>query len=67
MDDVAGTARDGGPMIDPVCGMTVTRDSAAAAWEHAGVTYLFCSAACMDRFRQDPERYLTMDPSERSM
>ena len=54
-------------MIDPVCGMTVTRDSAAAAWEHAGVTYLFCSAACMDRFRQDPERYLTMDPSERSM
>jgi Cu+-exporting ATPase len=54
-------------MIDPVCGMTVTRDSAAAAWEHADVTYLFCSATCMDRFRQDPDRFLAMDPSERSM
>jgi Cu+-exporting ATPase len=54
-------------MIDPVCGMTVTRDSAAAAWEYEDVTYLFCSVPCMERFREDPERFLTMDPTARSM
>ena len=30
-------------MIDPVCGMEVDEASAAAAWEHEGVTYRFCS------------------------
>jgi Cu+-exporting ATPase len=54
-------------MIDPVCGMTVERETAAAAWEHEDVTYLFCSVGCMQRFRQDPERFLAMDPSDRSM
>ncbi len=51
-------------MIDPVCGMQVEPDTAEAAWEHEGEVYYFCSAGCMDRFRQDPERYLAMDPSE---
>ena len=54
-------------LIDPVCGMTVQRETAAAAWEHEGVTYLFCSVGCMQRFREDPERFLAMDPSDRSM
>jgi len=54
-------------MIDPVCGMTVEPDTAAAAWEHDGRTYYFCSVGCMERFREDPEHFLTMDPSERSM
>ena len=30
-------------MKDPVCGMTVTPETAAAAWEHEGETYYFCS------------------------
>jgi YHS domain-containing protein len=55
------------PMVDPVCGMEVERGTAAAAWEHEGTTYLFCSVGCMERFREDPERFLTMDPSDRSM
>lgn len=54
-------------MQDPVCGMDVTQETAAAAWEHGGTAYLFCSTACMERFREDPEKYLSMDPSERSM
>ena len=54
-------------MIDPVCGMTVEEGSAAAAWEHDGTTYLFCSVGCMERFRGNPEHFLSMDPSERSM
>ena len=54
-------------MLDPVCGMEVAQDTAAAAWEYEGTTYLFCSIGCMERFREDPERYIRMDPSERSM
>jgi Cu+-exporting ATPase len=55
------------PTIDPVCGMTVTPETAAAAWEHEGRTYLFCSVGCQERFREDPEHYLALDPSERRM
>lgn len=54
-------------MIDPVCGMDVQPESAAAAWEHAGTTYFFCSVGCLERFRVDPERFLAADPSERRM
>jgi Cu+-exporting ATPase len=54
-------------MIDPVCGMTVEPDDAAAAWEHEGVTYLFCSTGCMRRFRDDPTHFLAMDDADRHM
>lgn len=54
-------------MTDPVCGMTVEEGSAAAAWEHEGTVYLFCSVVCMERFRKDPDHFITMDPSDRSM
>jgi Cu+-exporting ATPase len=54
-------------MTDPVCGMDVDQATAAAAWEHEGVTYLFCSVGCMQTFRADPAGVLARDPSERSM
>jgi Cu+-exporting ATPase len=54
-------------MIDPVCGMSVEPETAAAAWEHDGRTYYFCSVGCQERFRAEPGRYLAMDPSERRM
>jgi Cu+-exporting ATPase len=54
-------------MIDPVCGMTVTPETAAGAWEHEGETYYFCSVGCMDRFRADPVSFLTSDPASRGM
>ena len=54
-------------MIDPVCGMAVEEGSAAAAWEHEGTVYLFCSVGCMERFRENPDHFISMDPSERSM
>lgn len=54
-------------MTDPVCGMTVEPATAAAAWEHEGVAYFFCSVGCLERFKEDPERFLAMDPSERGM
>ena len=52
---------------DPVCGMNVEPDTAAAAWDHDGTAYYFCSVGCMERFRQDPERFVRLDPAERSM
>jgi Cu+-exporting ATPase len=52
---------------DPVCGMSVDPDEAEAAWDHEGVTYYFCSVGCFERFRKDPVRYLSRDPSERGM
>ncbi|HUL85569.1 MAG TPA: YHS domain-containing protein [Actinomycetota bacterium] len=54
-------------MIDPVCGMEVTPDTAAAAWEYEGTTYYFCSVGCMARFREEPGDYLDLDPGQRSM
>lgn len=54
-------------MIDPVCGMEVEVASAAAAWEHEGTTYLFCSVGCMRRFREDPAHHLALDDDERHM
>ena len=43
--------------VDPVCGMTVQPDSAAAEIRHGGQTYYFCSADCAERFARDPDRY----------
>lgn len=54
-------------MTDPVCGMTVTPETAAAAWEHDATTYYFCSVGCMERFREEPQHFLNLDPSERGM
>ena len=44
---------------DPVCGMEVDgARGGAASGTHHGVTYYFCSRACADAFRADPEDYL---------
>jgi Cu+-exporting ATPase len=43
---------------DPVCGMTVVPEKAAAKVEYAGETYYFCAPGCAKRFQQDPGKYL---------
>ena len=47
------------PTTDPVCGMTVTPGSEADRIEHEGVTHLFCSKQCAEKFRSAPQRYLS--------
>jgi Cu+-exporting ATPase len=42
---------------DPVCGMTVTKESPHKA-EHAGRPYWFCSAGCRTKFLTEPTKYL---------
>lgn len=45
-------------MKDPVCGMTVTYETAEARSEYNGQTYYFCSLGCKQQFDQDPEKYV---------
>ncbi|MHB8490648.1 MAG: permease [Solirubrobacteraceae bacterium] len=42
---------------DPVCGMTVDR-ARAISKDHAGRTYFFCSAGCLEAFEHSPEDHL---------
>ncbi len=51
-DDNADLSRD------PVCGMKVDPARPAATLEHGGRKYLFCCQNCVEKFRQDPGRYL---------
>jgi Cu+-exporting ATPase len=43
---------------DPVCGMIVAPEKAAAKVEHAGETYYFCSKRCAERFSTESEKFL---------
>ncbi|MGB9619675.1 MAG: YHS domain-containing protein [Armatimonadota bacterium] len=43
--------------VDPVCGMVVSQEHAAACSEYAGRHYCFCSQECKDEFDSDPEFY----------
>lgn len=43
---------------DPVCGMEVVPERAAARVDHGGRTWWFCSEACRQTFEQDPDRYV---------
>jgi uncharacterized protein len=44
--------------IDPVCGMTVEPESAAAKREYAGKTYYFCNPGCAKAFDLKPENFV---------
>jgi len=46
-------------VMDPVCGMMVDPLSAAGKFDHAGTTYYFCNPRCEERFRGDPDGYLS--------
>jgi len=46
-------------LTDPICGMTVDPQEAAGKFEHGGRTYYFCSTHCLEKFRADPEKYLS--------
>ncbi len=50
--------------IDPVCGMTVDPADAAGSFDHAGTTYYFCGKSCLERFKTNPEMFLTPRPME---
>jgi P-type Cu+ transporter len=47
------------PARDPVCGMNVNPANAKYTYEHAEKNYYFCCAACVEKFRANPEKYLS--------
>ncbi len=55
------TPSSGHAHIDPVCGMTVSPESAAATIAHQGESFYFCSKGCAEKFRSDPDKYLSND------
>ena len=46
-------------VVDPVCGMTITPADAVGQVDYRGQTYYFCAESCLERFRADPESFLT--------
>jgi P-type Cu+ transporter len=44
--------------LDPVCGMSVNRDTAKHRFSYRGHNYFFCGQRCRERFEADPEKYL---------
>ena len=56
--DEAGSA-DSTTVTDPVCGMTIAPESAAATTEYQGHTYYFCSQHCAESFATDPDKHLS--------
>jgi P-type Cu+ transporter len=43
--------------VDPVCGMKVQPETAAASVEHAGRPWYFCAQSCANKFQADPAKY----------
>jgi Cu+-exporting ATPase len=52
--------------IDPVCGMRVDPTTAAGSASYEGRTYYFCNPRCLQRFEQDPPRYVRGTPEQPS-
>jgi len=46
---------------DPVCGMTVSQETAAGSSVHNGETYYFCSPYCKKKFDEEPARYVSSE------
>ncbi len=52
--------------IDPVCGMEVEEETAAGTYDYRGRTYLFCNLGCLERFKQEPEKFLAGAPESKA-
>ena len=44
--------------VDPVCGMRVDPENAAATTNFDGNTYFFCAEGCRKAFEEHPQKYL---------
>jgi len=44
--------------VDPVCGMAVKLDNARYEYRYNGRTYYFCRKGDLDKFKENPARYL---------
>jgi YHS domain-containing protein/DNA-binding transcriptional ArsR family regulator len=44
-------------VTDPVCGMRVSKKTAAASYSHHGTRYYFCASGCLKKFKASPRKY----------
>ena len=51
-------------VLDPVCGMMILPEDAVDTVEHAGQTIYFCNRSCVEKFKADPEKYLSPRATE---
>jgi len=66
--EVGGDEQPGAKLtsvIDPVCGMTVDPEGAAATTNHDGTTYYFCSTKCQETFTAEPAKYVS-EPADQA-
>ncbi len=52
---------------DPVCEMMVEEGTEAGTHTYKGEKYYFCSQSCVERFIQDPEKFLAPHPAPAEM
>ncbi|MBL9083491.1 MAG: heavy metal translocating P-type ATPase [Planctomycetales bacterium] len=52
-------------VLDPVCGMTIDAETAADKQQFRDENYYFCARRCGDKFRSDPNWYLTGEHGNR--
>jgi P-type Cu+ transporter len=50
-------------VLDPVCEMWVNPHKARGSAGYKGKTYYFCSLHCVEKFKAEPERYLSTKPA----
>ena len=53
-------------VTDPVCGMQIESDKAAANETVQGQTYYFCSESCHSQFQVNPDHYTKKGRSRES-
>jgi Cu+-exporting ATPase len=46
-------------VTDPVCGMEVTPEEAAATYRYQGRQFYFCNQSCLEQFTSNPQSFLT--------
>ena len=44
---------------DPVCGMSIVPGASEHQYEYGGRVYHFCCAGCLEKFKAQPERYVS--------
>ena len=54
-------------VVDPVCGMTISKDAAAGSSTYAGTTYYFCNPSCKAKFDANPAAYASGQKPERKL
>ena len=48
---------DANDSVDPICGMTLNKDTAKYRYDYGGQEYFFCSNHCLESFRAAPDKY----------